>query len=123
VSNGKKVLFPFVLVSAQSMGGDVTSNPIDLENIDNVGIQVSWTSANAVGVISVQGSLDYKPTAPPNSGTWFDLTFDPALAQPNSDSSGYLINLNQVPYTWLRLKYTRTSGTGTLNAYACGKAV
>jgi len=123
MSGRKDVLFPFTLVAAVSMGGDITSTPIDVQNIDNVGLQVAWTSANAVGVISVQGSLDYKPTNPPTAGTWYDLTFDPALTQPASDNGGYLINLNQVPYTWLRLKYTRTSGTGTLTAYACGKMV
>lgn len=103
------------------MSDDIVSLIINAQYQDNVGIQVQWTSADAVGTIAVEASLDYDPRL--ETGTFYALTFNPALAQPNSDSGGYLINLNQLPYTYYRVTYTRDSGSGTLDAWATSKEV
>lgn len=96
-----------------SMGADITGPTTQITMIDQVCYQVTWTSSDAVGVISVQGSND--------GTTFYDLTFDPALAQPNSDNGGYLINLALIPFSCIRLKYTRTSGTGSLKVVLAAK--
>ncbi len=89
-----------------SMAADITGPTTKISNLDQVCYQVSWTSSDAVGVISVQGSND--------NVTFYDLTFSPILTQPASNNGGYLINLALVPFTYIRPKYTRTSGTGSL---------
>jgi hypothetical protein len=94
-------------VVSGSMAANIIGPTTQITMIDQVCYQVTWTSSNAVGVISVQGSND--------GLTFYDLTFSPALAQPNSDNGGYLINLALIPFSCIRLVYTRTSGTGTLN--------
>lgn len=111
----------FKCIDAASMGATVTSAISNVEMVDNIGFRVAWTSSDAVGVITVEGSIDYVPV--PASGNWEALTFSPALTQPNSDNGSYLININQYPYPWIRVKYTRTSGTGTLNVWLTTKSV
>lgn len=95
------------------MSADIIGPVTNIDTADQVAYQVSWTSTSAVGVISVQGSVD--------GMTWNDLTFTPSLTQPNSDSQSYLINLALIPFPYIRLKYTRTSGTGTLTVYLSAK--
>lgn len=117
----KLIVKSFQNITAQSMGADITSVATDVSFLDNIGVFVKWASANAVGVISVQGSINWDPHLA--IGDWEDLTFDPALAQPTSDSNTYLININQFPYPWIRVFYDRTSGTGTLDTWICSKSV
>lgn len=98
-----------------SMAADIVGPTTVVDKIDQVCYQVSWTSSNAVGVISVQGSVD---------GTNFDdLTFNPVLTQPASNNGAYLINLALCPFSYVRLKYTRTSGTGSLVVYMSAKGL
>lgn len=89
-----------------TMAADITGPTTVIDVTDQVCYQIAWTSSNAVGVISVQGSVD--------NVTFYDLTFNPTLTQPNSNNGGYLINLGLVPFPYIRVKYTRTSGTGNL---------
>lgn len=125
MSGRKNVILPFHLVSATSMAADITSIPTNGTFQDNVGIQVKWVSSDGVGVISIQGSINavVNQAGTLVSGDWYDLTFNPVLTQPNSNSGGYLINLNQVPYNFIRVKYTRTSGTGTFDAWITEKEI
>jgi hypothetical protein len=93
----------------------------NIQFMDNAGIQVSWQSSDAVGTIAVEASINWDPQL--QTGDWIALTFDPVLAQPNSDNGEYLINLNQLPYMWFRVTYARASGSGTLNVWHCAKEV
>jgi hypothetical protein len=98
-----------------AMSADIVGPTTTIDVVDQVCFQVAWTSSNAVGVISVQGSVDGE--------TFSDLTFTTALAQPASNSSGYLINLALIPFTYIRVKYTRTSGTGNMTVSMSVKGV
>ncbi len=90
----------------------IYSNIIDLAKMDNIGLEITWTGT-AVGVLEIMGS---------NSGiTFYALTFNPALAQPAGSASGYLIDLSGYPFKYIMLKYTNTSGAGTLKAYGQNK--
>lgn len=97
------------------MSADIIGPVTVADKLDQICYQVSWTSTNAVGVISVQGSVD--------GVTFNDLTFNPLLTQPNSDNGSYLINLALIPFPYIRLKYTRTSGSGRLTVYMSAKGL
>ena len=117
----KSFLKSYQTITDESMGADVTSLITVSTGLDNIGMQVKWTSSDAVGIISVQASLNYDEQT--GTGDWYDLTFPTPLTQPSSNNGGYLINLNQFPFPVYRIKYTRTSGTGTLNAWTCAKVI
>lgn len=125
MSARKNVLLPFALIDGVSMGASITSNPVNAQFQDNIGLQIEWASSDAVGTIAIECSNDCKLNTDGTllSGTFYALTFDPALTQPNSDNGGYLVSLNQLPYAWYRVTYTRTSGTGTLSVITTSKAV
>lgn len=76
--------------------------------MDNQGLEVTWTGT-PTGTFSVQVS---------NSGiNFYALTFNPALAQPAGSAGGYAVNLNQLPFKYMMLKYVNASGTGVLTVY------
>ncbi len=113
---GNKKINAYHLITNGVMTGTTTLlSPIqNIQNFDNIGLQVEWTST-AIGTISVQCSVD---------GTVFDaLTFDPLLTQPAGASGHYLIDLNQVPFPYLQVKYVNASSTGVLNVYMFSKDV
>lgn len=108
MSSTRSVLLNYVAIDAESMGADITGPTTTISYQDQVCYQVAWSGSvgSAIGTISVQGSVD--------NVTFHDITFTPALTQPNADDGGYLINMALVPFTYIRVKYTRSSGTGTL---------
>lgn len=95
------------------MSATITGPTTTIDVVDQVSYQVSWTSSDAVGTISVQGSVD--------NVTFDDITFNPALSQPNSNDGGYLVNLALIPFPYIRVKYTRVSGSGALKVYLSAK--
>lgn len=113
--SGKSFVKPYQTITSGDMTGNLTSLVTNAQIQDNIGIQVQWTSSDAIGVIAVEASI--------NGTDYYALTFTPALTQPASNNGGYLINLNQLPYVYYRVTYTATSGTGTLNAWATSKGI
>lgn len=100
------------LTGAMASTNTIYSQILDQSNMDNFGIEVTWTGT-PTGTFTVNGS---------NSGAnFYALTFDPALAQPSGAPGGYLIDLNQFPFRYLLLQYVNTSGTGSLTAYGFQK--
>lgn len=90
----------------------IYTNIVSIAQIDNVGLEVTWTGT-PTGTFEVFVS---------NSGiNFYALTFDPVLGQPAGSASGYAVNLNQLPFTYIYLKYTNASGSGTITVYAQSK--
>lgn len=115
-----------------SMGASVTQSPVtSIAYLDNIGAQFNWTGAG-VGTFSVEVSADYMQDFNGNisdPGNWTPLTFtywDGAAfvtdtSIPTSVGSPIYLDLAFLSAPWIRLVYTRTSGTGTLNAWLTGK--
>lgn len=110
----KKILIPYTLFNAAVMTGTttLTSPSTDVRNLDNIGLDIAWIGT-AVGTLSIQGSND--------NITFRDLTFNPAITQPNNNAGGYLVSLNQFPWFFIRVKYVNASSTGTLTVNLVGK--
>ena len=117
----KSPLLPFRVVNDNDLSASFTTNPTDARYQDNIMYQIVIASGgNAVGVLDVEVSSDYDPKQI-NAGNWTDLG---SAYQATIDGVGTgLIMLNQFEAVWMRLKYTRTSGTSTMNAYVSGKQV
>lgn len=102
------------LMNAVAVSGAATfdSSIFNAANLDNIGIQLSFVGT-MVGTVSVQCSID--------NVNYIDLTFIPALAQPNGSNLSYLISLNQLPYPYTKVHYVNSSGSGTLTAFLSAK--
>lgn len=90
----------------------IYSQIIDLSKMDNVGLEVTWTGT-PTGTLTVNVS---------NSGlNFYALTFNPSLTQPTGSADGIAINLNQLPFKYMMLKYINASGSGVLTVYGQNK--
>lgn len=125
-SSSKGALLPFHVVNAVSMAATITSSPTNVQYLDNVVYELSWPSTGSPnGTFAVQASEDYQVSSTgtvTNSGTWVPLTLSSTITATGSADQA-LIDLNQIPFSWIRLVYTRSSGTGTLDVFVSGKSL
>jgi hypothetical protein len=119
--SGKNSTKPYLWLDATSMGADITSEPTDVRYTDNIGIQLIFTGTPA-GLFYVQGSIDPLAETDPASAAWSNLAFS-TTPEATGAAGNHLINLNQIPYTKIRLFYDRTSGSGALTAYVVKRAI
>lgn len=109
----KNVLRPIAIITAGDMSGSLTSSVTNINFLDNIGIQLIFTGS-PTGTFSVEVSND--------NTSWTALSLSPAPAASGSAGNQY-IDLNQLSAAWIRTKYTRTSGSGSLTAYLSAKEV
>ncbi len=107
---------PGTAINGMSMGASITSDPVLLQWEDNPDIQCKWTGT-PTGTIAVQISLD-----PTNLG-WETVVFSPTPDQPSGSSGSNYFTLNQTSASYVRLVYTRVSGTGSFYAKIAAKSV
>lgn len=125
MSGRKNSLPSFQIVLNASMTTTVTSSVVNIEYLDNIGLQANLTGASSAnGTLVPQVSIDYSQDNNGNvlnAGNWVDL---PTTAQQpivaGSPAQTYF-NLTELSSPWLRLQYRPTSGTGTLNAFVTAK--
>lgn len=119
----KNVLKPQLIISAGDMSGDLTSEVVPIQWLDNVSIQLNFTGT-PTGAFEVQGSLDYSVDplsgTVKNPGNWIALTLSPApVASGSADQ--ILLDLYGLTFPFIRVFYDSTSGSGSLDAYLSGK--
>lgn len=113
------------IITAGSMGASTNSIGIDLNQILNCSIQAVWTGT-PTGTLKIQVSNDnvpYGTSSNPSANVvnWTDYT---GSSQSLSGSAGNFVwNMLDSGYRWIRLVYTRSSGTGTINAAIVGKGI
>lgn len=115
------------IITSGDMSGSLTSIGIDLQQLVLGSVQAVWSGGSSpVGDLTlevsndiVQVSLGTNPAA--NVSNWITYTGSTQSVSGNTGSAMY--NITDMGYRWLRLKYTRTSGSGTLNAIFFGKGV
>lgn len=123
--SSKNILTPFQnIVSGDMSQASITSSVTTIQYLDNIGVQLNF-SGSPVGTFAIQVSADYKQDANGNvmnAGNWIPVTLSPAPVASGSPGQIYL-DLNQLSSPYLRVVYTKTSGTGTLQGYVTGKEV
>ncbi len=124
MSSAKRSLAPSQILTSQSLGASFSSPATNVLLLDNVAIQLNVTTSDAVGTFTVEGSLDHVEAngVISNAGNWVALNLS-AVPTLSGSSTSFLLDLNQVSFPWIRVTYTRTSGTGTVNAYISAKAI
>lgn len=105
-----------------SMGASFNSDPQELFYFYSYSVQIAWSAGTSpVGAFSIQASLDYNPGGnlvggdgtPLNAGTWTTVT---GSSQAISGTPGNILyDVVQCSYRWMRVAYTRTSGSATLS--------
>lgn len=97
-----------VVTGTMASTNTIYSNIIEISRMDNIGQEVTWTGT-PTGTLQVMCSI---------SGiNFYALTFGNPLAQPSGSAGGYVTYLNQLPFKYLMLQYTNSSGSGVLTIY------
>lgn len=91
------------------------SIPLNLQQMSRASFHCIWTGT-PTGVLKLQGSNDEL--------NYVDLVdINNKINQPAGSAGDLLLDLNDLAFKMLRLVYTNTSGTGTLNVVAHSKGV
>lgn len=97
----------FGTTGADMSQSSVTSSTTEINYQDNAGIIVTWAGTSPVGQFFVDVSND--------NTNWVTLDFGSAVSI-SGDSGSHAIDMTQLPFSYIRSRYVKTSGTGTLNA-------
>lgn len=100
------------IVTAGDMSGNITSLITNIDELVSYSVQAVFTGA-PVGSIELQGSNDIETSSATPPTNWTSIT-DSTTAV--TEAGSYLVNVEFPAYSWVRLVYTFTSGTGVLNA-------
>lgn len=117
--SSRPLLQPMPVITNGDMStATITSLVTIISNCSMVSYALSWSGTSPVGTISVEVSNDYSQNgqgAVSNAGTWTPLTLSAGTSVSGNTGTGFIDIVQSSAYA-IRLKYTKTSGTGTLQA-------
>lgn len=111
----KNVVRGYKMMDAVSIASNVTSNEVNVLNLDKASIYVDWAGTAPSGTLVVQAKNA-------ETGTWFDLDFGTPIAISGA-SGDHILIFNELPHNTIRLQYNASSGTGTMTAVLVAKQV
>lgn len=111
----KNIVPSFKMIDAGDLSGNLTSNIVNVQNMDKASVHVEWAGTAPVGTITVQARNGA-------SDPWYDLTFGAPIAVSGA-SGDHQIIFNELPFTDIQLLYAATSGSGSLTATVTLKQV
>lgn len=111
----------FQMVSSGDMSASINSNGMDLQELDKYSIQAVY-SGSPNGTLKLQISNDLVSRGPDsnpaaNVVNWSDYTYSSLNI---SAAGSFIWKLPRKGEKWVRLVYTRSSGSGTLNVVFSG---
>lgn len=117
----KHTLTSFKMFDAADVSGDQTSNVTNVRNLDKASIRLVWTGS-PVGEIVVEARNTEKT---PDSNEWYQLVLNAPIVINSTTypEQNHLIQLFELPFAEIRLRYVSTSGSGTMDATLVAKTV
>jgi hypothetical protein len=95
----------------------LTSTPINIVDSYGVSITASYTGS-PTGTLDLQVSNENSPIGSISEGSWEDVSLS---ADAVSSAGNTTWNIPGAYFRWARIKYTRTSGTGSLDVVFTAK--
>lgn len=111
---GRKNTILFQNVTNGDMSSNITSPVTDISYMDNVGIELVFTGTPS-GTFYVEASND--------GATFTAMDFGSPGPLASGSASSIILNIQQCPYRQLRVRYVRSSGSGTLNCWLSAKQI
>ena len=112
----KNVIAPYKIADNQSLATSFETPPTNIQFLDNVALQVSTSGVtDNTGQFSIQVSNDGQ--------TWQDIDLDPAIDPLADDNANIFVNMSQLAFAQIRLKFVAAGGTpdGTVTAIITAK--
>lgn len=119
---------PTVVINDGNMASDITSSPSMLLERAGCSFQIVWSGTSPVGTVAIEGSNDANINSGIDAGTWEPLPILYSGASVNSiplsgNSGKGMIDMLITAIYAVRVKYTATSGTGTMTVTMMSKVV
>ena len=114
MSGRKNIINANHLFTETAVVADKTTNPIDVSHLDNIAVQVNWSAgaSSPAATVVVKASVD---------GTnYVDLVLD-SVPTITGNSGSVLINLNQLPFNFVKFFVDWTAGSYTLDVWVTAK--
>lgn len=106
-------LFNDKVIDSQSMGADITSSSKNVQEAISYSVHCIWSAGSTpVGTLDLQGS---------NDDVNFTSVLESGPAPISGNSGSLLINVEKHSYGYMRVVYTRTSGSGTMTTLVNAK--
>jgi len=107
---------------AVSLGATVRTTALNVLLAERIGYQIR-TSGTAVGDWTVQYSNDYDPAVddPTVDTKWDTYTLTSTIPSAAGVAQTFGVVLDDYEYKYVRIKFTRTSGTGSLDIFCAIK--
>jgi hypothetical protein len=121
--SSRPLIKPHAVIENGDMSSSITSDVTIIQNVSMLSFDISWVGSSPVGSMSVEVSNSYSQNADgsvKNVGSWTALTLSTAADVSGNTGNGF-IDLEQLAAYAVRIKYVRTSGTGTINVTVNGK--
>jgi len=121
----KNTLLKFQTITAGNASGNLTSAVTNIQRLDDVGIQVNVASGTPSGILQVQISADYSQDNNGNvlnAGHWVDLNGVSQTLTAGAPSPVYF-DMEELSAPWIRLVFTHTGGSGTIDAFITAKQI
>lgn len=115
----KHVTKPIAVFNDTDISINQTSTTVNVENLDKGSVLMEWTGTAPVGVVTVEARNRRDDET---QSEWETLNFGSNI-DITGNSGSHQIIFNELPFTEIRLQYTSTSGTGTMNAVTLFKTV
>ena len=116
----KHVVASHKMIDSGDMSASFNSTETDVKNLDSASIRVTWDiGGNPVGTLKIQ-ALQKKDTEQSEDADWFDVDFDATVTIDNTETEHQIL-FEILPFDKIRLRYERSSGTGTMNARITAK--
>lgn len=107
------------MLSEASLSSPHTSEITEVSNLDKASIHIVWSGTSPIGTIKVESTNDDAKN--PNA-VWREVVFN-ATIELSGNTGDHDLVFNELPFNAIRISYTPTSGTGTLNATLSAKVV
>lgn len=111
--------------ATKSMAATITSDPFPMKNMTLMAVAVTVSSSSSpVGTIKLQAccdtgvGIDGSMQGITGLSNWVDIT---SASQAITADGTTLFDLRDVPYRWVRVVYTRSSGSGTMAVHVNAK--
>lgn len=113
------IIPPYRVFNAADLSGNLTQAApfTTIDSIDKVGMILEWAGASPVGEFLID--VSYLIPGTTSFTAWQVLDFGSPIAI-TGNSGSHSISIQDPPFERMRLRYVRTSGTGTLTATVFG---
>lgn len=111
----KNVVKSFKMLDEADLSGSLESAIVNVINLDKASIHLNWTGTSPVGVITVEARNGEK-------SSFYELDMG-GVINITGNSGDHQLNFLELPFTDIKVVYTSTSGTGTIDATISAKVV